>query len=64
MTFTLLQIPNEKAKQICQFSIKNCSSKYTTRQLRYSSACHDPAREIIADFHSIVVAVVCTVVLI
>ena len=66
MTFTLLQLLNEKAKtNFVNFQSKIALVNNLLGSCECRTACHDPVREIIADFHSIVVVVVvCTVVLI
>ena len=72
MTFTLLQMLNEKANKFANFQSKIVVVNKLLGSCEDRTACHDPVREIIADFHSIVVVVVvvvvavivCTVVLI
>jgi len=72
MTFTLLQMLNEKANKFTNLQTKIAVVNKLLGSCEDRTACHDPVREIIADFHSIVVVVVvvvvavivCTVVLI
>ena len=53
---------NEKAKKFANFQSKIAVVNKLLGICEDRTACHDPVREIIAEFHSIVV--VCTVVLI
>ena len=55
---------NEKANKFANFQSKIAVVNKLLGSCEDRTACHDPVREIIADFHSIVVVVVCTVVLI
>mgnify|MGYP006940142532 CR=1 FL=1 len=55
MTFTLLQLLNEKAKiNFANFQSKIALVNNLLGSCEYRTACHDLVRETIADFHSIV----------
>ena len=50
---------NEKANEFANFQSKIAVVNKLLGSYEYRTACHDPVREIIADFHSIVDRISC-----